>query len=50
MIRENGDIECESDISDCEGMSPLEFVDEIALPVEKSLIIRRTLQVQVKPN
>jgi hypothetical protein len=50
MIRENGDIECESDISDCEGMSPLEFVDEIALPVQKSLIIRRTLQVQVKPN
>ena len=45
MIRDNGDIESESDKSDCEGMSPLKDNDgdELALPVEESLVIRRTL-------
>jgi len=52
MIRDNGDIECESDRSDCEGMPPLEDSDgdELALPVDESLVIRRTLQVQVKED
>jgi hypothetical protein len=50
MIRDNGDIESESDRYDCEGMPPLEDSDgdELALLVEESLVIRRTLQVQVK--
>ena len=45
MIRDNGDVESESDRSDCEGMPPLEDSDgdELALPVEESLVIRRTL-------
>ncbi|XP_073260728.1 uncharacterized protein [Populus alba] len=52
MIRDNGDVESESDSSDCEGMPPLEDSDgdELALPVEESLVIRRTLQVQVKED
>ncbi|KAL3570877.1 hypothetical protein D5086_028126 [Populus alba] len=52
MIRDNGDVEYESDSSDCEGMPPLEDSDgdELALPVEESLVIRRTLQVQVKED
>jgi len=52
MIRDNGDMEYESDRSDCEGMPPLEDSDgdELALPVEKFLVIRRTLQVQVKED
>ena len=47
MIRDNGDMESESDRSDCEGMPPLEDSDghELALPVGESLVIRRTLQV-----
>ena len=49
MIRDEGDMESESDKSDCEGMPPLEDIDEdeLALPVAGSLVIRRTLQVQV---
>ena len=45
-------MEFESDKSDCEGMPPLEDSDgyELALPVEESLVIRRTLQVQVKKD
>jgi hypothetical protein len=52
MIRDNGDIESKSDRSDCEGMPPLEYSDgdELALPVEESLVIRQTLQVQVKKD
>jgi hypothetical protein len=52
MIRDNGDMESESDTSDCEGMPPLEDSDgdELALPVGESLVIRRTLQVQVKED
>jgi ferredoxin len=52
MIRDNGDMEFESDTSDCEGMPPLEDSDgdELALPVGESLVIRRTLQVQVKED
>jgi len=52
MIRDNGDMEYESDRSDCEGMTPLEDSDgdELALPVEESLVIRQTLQVQVKED
>jgi hypothetical protein len=52
MIRDNGDIESESDRYDCEGMPPLEDSDgdELALLVEESLVIRRTLQVQVKED
>jgi hypothetical protein len=47
MIRDNNDIK-----SDCERMSPLEDSDgdESALPVEESLVIRRTLQVYVKKD
>jgi len=52
MIRDNGDMESESDTSDCEGMPPLEDSDgdELALPVGESLVIRRTLQVEVKED
>jgi len=52
MIRDNGDIESKSDTSDCEGMPPLEDSDggELALLVTESLVIRRTLQVQVKED
>jgi hypothetical protein len=52
MIRDNGDMESESDTSDCEGMPPLKDSDgdELALPVGESLVIRRTLQVQVKED
>ena len=50
MIRDNGDMESESDRSDCEGMPPLGDSDELALLVEESLVIRRTLQVQVKED
>jgi hypothetical protein len=52
MIRDNGDMESESDRSDYEGMPPLEDSDgdELALLVEESLVIRRTLQVQVKED
>ena len=49
MIRDDGSMESESDKSDCEGMPPLEDSDgdELALLVAESLVIRRTLQVQV---
>jgi hypothetical protein len=52
MIRDNGDMESKSDRSDCEGMPPLEDSDgdELALLVGESLVIRRTLQVQVKED
>jgi hypothetical protein len=42
MIRDNGDMESESDRSDCEGMPPLDDSDgdELTLPVEESLVIR----------
>ena len=52
MIRGNGDMESESDRSDCEDMPPLKDNDgdELALPVEESLVIRRTLQVWVKED
>jgi len=42
MIRDNGDMESESDRSNCEGMPPLEDSDgdELALPVGESLVIR----------
>jgi len=41
MIKDNGDIKSERDISDNEGMPPLEDSDgdELALPVEESLVI-----------
>ena len=49
MIRDDGDMKYESDSSNCKGMPPLEDSngDELALEVAKSLVIRRTLQVQV---
>jgi len=54
---DNGDkrqwyVEFESDILDYEDMLPLKDCteDEVVLPVEESLIIRRTLQVQVKED
>jgi hypothetical protein len=52
MIRDNADMESESDRSDCEGMPPLEDSDGggLALPVEESLVIRRKLQVQFKED
>jgi len=45
MIRDNGDMESESDRFDCEGMPPLEDSDGdgLALQVEESLVIRQTL-------
>ncbi|KAL3575142.1 hypothetical protein D5086_023243 [Populus alba] len=50
--KDNGDVEYKSDRSDCKGMPPLEDSDgdELALPVEESLVIRQTLQVQVKED
>ena len=52
MTRDNGDMESESDRSDCEGMRPLEDSDgdELALLVGESLVMRRTIQVQVKED
>ena len=52
MIRDDGDMESESDRFDCEGMPPLDNIDEneLALPVTGSLVIRRTLQVQIKKD
>jgi len=52
MIRDNGDMKSESDTSDCEGIPPLEDNDgdELALLVKESLVLRRTLQVQVKED
>jgi len=52
MIRDNGDIKSKSDKSNCEGMPPFEDSDgdALALPIEESLVIRRTLQVQVKED
>jgi hypothetical protein len=52
MSRDNSDIKSESDRFDCEGMPPLEDsdMDELALLVVESLVIRRTLQVQVKED
>ena len=52
MIRGNGDMESESDISDCEGMSPLKDSDgdEFAISVEECFVIRQTLHVQVKED
>ena len=49
IIRDDGDMESESDKSGREGMPPLEDIDEdeLALPVAGSLVIRHTLQVQV---
>ena len=42
MIRDNGDIEFKSEKYDCEGMPPLKDsdMDELALPIEESLVIR----------
>ena len=39
MVRDNGDMESESDRSDCEGMAPLDDSDgdELPLPVLESL-------------
>ena len=52
MIRDNGDVESESDSSDCEGMLLLEDSDgdELVLSVEEFLVIRRIFQVQVKED
>ena len=49
MIRDDGDMKSESDKSDCEGMPPLEDIDEdeLALPVAGFVVIRHTLEVQV---
>ena len=52
MIRDNGDVESESDSFDCEGMLLLEDSDgdELVLSVEEFLVIRRIFQVQVKED
>jgi hypothetical protein len=52
MIRDNGDIESENDKFDCKVMPPLKDSDEdeLALLVEESLVIKRTLQVQIKKD
>ena len=49
-IRDDGDMESESDKSNCEDMPPLEDIDEdeLALSVAGFLVIRRTLKKQ--PN
>ena len=44
----HGDMESGSDRSYCEGKPPLK--DSDALPVAASLVMRTTLQVQVKVN
>ena len=45
VMIDNGDVEFKSDKSDCEDMPPLKECaeDEVALPIEESLVIRRTL-------
>jgi hypothetical protein len=50
MIRDNGDMESESNRSECEVMPPLEDSDGDELLVEESLVISRTLHVQVKED
>jgi hypothetical protein len=47
VMRDNGEMEFESDKSNCKNMPPFEDFaeDELALLVEESLVIRRTLQV-----
>jgi hypothetical protein len=52
VIKDNGDVESNSGKSDCEDMPSLEdcFEDQLALPIEKSLVIKRTLQVQIKED
>jgi hypothetical protein len=52
VMRDNGDLESKSEKSNCEDMPPLEDCteDELPLPVEESLVIRRILQVQVKED
>jgi hypothetical protein len=51
-MRGNGNVEFESDKSDCEDMLPLKdcIEDELALHVEVYLVIRCILQVQVKED
>jgi hypothetical protein len=51
-MRDNGDVESESDKLDCKDMPPLENCteDELTLLIEESMVIRRTLQVQVKKD
>ena len=46
-MRDNSDGESESDKSDCKDMPSLEDCteEELTLPVEESMVIRRTLQV-----
>ena len=48
----DGDMESKSDNSHCEGMPPLKDSegDELALLVAASLVMRSTLQVQVKED
>ena len=45
MRIDNGDVEFESEKSDCEDMPSLKECneDEVALPIEKSLVVRCTL-------
>ena len=52
MTRDNDDMESKSDKSNCEYMPPLKNCtkDELTLPIKKSLVIRCTLQVQVKKD
>ena len=47
MMRDNGDVESESDKSHCEDMQSLEDCskDELTLPIEEFLVKRCTLQV-----
>jgi len=47
VMRDNGEMEFESDKSNCENMPPFEDFteDELALLVKESLVIRHTLQV-----
>ena len=52
IIRDNGDIKSQSDRSNYEGMSSLKDNngDKLALLVEESFVIRRTLKVQFKED
>jgi hypothetical protein len=51
-MRDNGDVESESDKLDCKDLPLFEDCteDELTLPVEESMVIRHALQVQVKKD
>jgi hypothetical protein len=52
VMKDNGDVEFKSTKLDCEDMPSLKdcIQNELVLSVEESLVIRRTLHVQVKED